>query len=575
MAGRRGRARRLAPGRGLRAAPPAGRVLRRARDRRAGAGRRGAGVVLGAGPPAPPGQRRPGRERAADRRADRRRRGRAGRGGAVTHVSPELTLVIPLLGAVIIALLGRWPNAREAVTLACAAALLLAVGSLFPAVLEHGARPAWRGPEVLPGLGLVLEVEPLGLIYAGVAALLWLPNSLYSIGYMRGHHETNQTRFFACFALSIASAMGIAFSGNLVTLFVFYEALSLATFPLVTHHGTEKAQRAGRLYVGFLFGTSMVLMLLAIVWTWTLTGTVDFRAGGILGDVSPGLTAVLFGLFMLGSGKAAVMPFHFWLPSAMVAPTPVSALLHAVAVVKAGVFVVLKVSVYVFGVDTVASGVHHEWLLYLAAATILIASIVAMTKDDLKARLAYSTVGQLSYIVLGAALGNSLGVAGGGLHIAMHAFGKITLFFCAGAIYVAAHKTKVSELTGLGRRMPFTMLAFAVGALSIIGLPPLGGAWSKWYLGLATLEAGHAGLLVVLLISSLLNVAYLLPIPLKAFFLPPPPGDGAHGGADEGIHEAPLPCLIALGLTALGSVALFFWPDLLLRLVTEVAPLGS
>ncbi|MCO5170922.1 MAG: monovalent cation/H+ antiporter subunit D family protein [Planctomycetes bacterium] len=484
-------------------------------------------------------------------------------------MTPEVTLVIPLVGAVLIALLGRWPNAREAVTLACAAALLAAVGSLVPAVLE-GARPAWRGPDVLPGLGLALEVEPLGLIYAGVAALLWLPNSLYSIGYMRGHHEGHQTRFFTCFALSIASAMGIAFSGNLFTLFVFYEALSLATFPLVTHHGTAKALRSGRLYVGFLFATSMVLMLLAIVWTWTLTGTVDFRPGGILGEVSPGLTAVLFGLFMLGSGKAAVMPFHFWLPSAMVAPTPVSALLHAVAVVKAGVFVVLKVSVYVFGVDTVAAGVHHEWLLYLAAATIVIASVVAMTQDDLKARLAYSTVGQLSYIVLGAALGNALGVVGGGLHIVMHAFGKITLFFCAGAIYVAAHKTKVSELTGLGRRMPVTMLAFGVGALSIIGLPPLGGAWSKWYLGLATLDAGHAGLLAVLLLSSLLNVAYLLPIPLKAFLLPPP-----EGTPDEGVREAPLPCLIALGLTALASAALFFWPDLLIRLVTEVAPLGS
>lgn len=488
----------------------------------------------------------------------------------MTPLSPELIVALPLVGALVVGLLGRWPNAREAATLVCAALLLAGVGSLLPAVLE-GARPAWRGPEVAPGLTLSFEVEPLGLIYAGVAALLWLPNSLYSIGYMRGHGEAHQTRFYVCFALSLASAVGIAFSGNLFTLFVFYEALSLATYPLITHHGTPAAQRGGRVYVSFLFGTSMVFLLLAMVWTWTLTGTVDFRPGGIMAEVEPGLRAALFVLFMLGCGKAAIMPFHFWLPAAMVAPTPVSALLHAVAVVKAGVFVVLKVAVYVFGVDMVATGVRHEWLLYLAGATILVASVVAATRDNLKVRLAYSTVSQLSYIVLGAALGNALGVVGGGLHIAMHAFGKITLFFCAGAIYVAAHKTKVSELSGLGRRMPVTMLAFGVGALSIIGLPPLGGAWSKWYLGLATLESGHGWLLAVLLVSSLLNVAYLLSIPLRAFFLAPPAGSDA----GEGLREAPLPCLLALCFTALGSVVLFFWPDLLLRLMTEVAPLGD
>lgn len=483
--------------------------------------------------------------------------------------SPELAVLVPLVGALAIGLLGRWPNVREAATLLCSALLVAVVGALFGPTLE-GARPAWHGPEVAPGLALVLEVEPLGLVYAGVAAVLWLPNSIYSIGYMRGHQETHQTRFFVCFALSIASAMGIAFSANLFTLFTFYETLSLATYPLITHHGTPEARRGGRVYVSFLFGTSMALLLLAIVWTWTLTGTVDLRPGGILDDIAPGMRALLFVLYMLGCGKAAVMPLHFWLPSAMVAPTPVSALLHAVAVVKAGVFVVLKVCVYVFGLDAVAGGVRHEWLLYLAGCTILVASVIASTRDNLKARLAYSTVSQLSYIVLGAALGSALGVVGGGLHIVMHAFGKITLFFCAGAIYVAAHKTRVSELSGLGRRMPVTMLAFAIGALSIVGLPPLGGAWSKWYLGLATLDAGYAWLLVVLLVSSLLNVAYLLSIPLRAFFLPPPAGD-----EDDGVHEAPLPCLLALCFTAAACLLLFFRPDPVLRLMTEVAPLGQ
>jgi len=489
----------------------------------------------------------------------------------VSPVPPEVSILIPLVGAVLIGLTGRWPNLREGVTLTCAGVLLAAVATLFPAVLADGLRPRWEGPEVAPGVGFLLEVEPLGLIYAGVAAFLWIPNSIYSIGYMRGHHEQRQTRFYACFALAIASALGIAFAGNLFTLFVFYETLTLSTYPLVAHHGTPQAQRSGRLYLGFLLTTSMALLLLGIVWVWSLTGTIAFEPGGILADVPTGTRVVLYVLLMLGVGKAAVMPFHFWLPAAMVAPTPVSALLHAVAVVKAGVFIVLKLTVYVFGVDVVRSGVGHEWLVYLAAGTILVASLVALTRDNLKARLAYSTVSQLSYIVLGAALGNAYGVVGGGVHIAMHAFGKITLFFCAGAIYVASGKTRVSELSGLGRRMPITMAAFAVGALSIVGLPPLGGAWSKWYLGLATLDSEHRLLLSVLLLSSLLNVAYLLPIPVRAFFQTDP-GDP---GAEQGLREAPLPCLIALVVTALGSLALFFYPDLLLQITTEVAPLGD
>ncbi|RMG08812.1 MAG: monovalent cation/H+ antiporter subunit D family protein [Planctomycetota bacterium] len=434
-------------------------------------------------------------------------------------------------------------------------ALLAAVLSLLPAV-SGGEAPRWTGPELVAGLRVVFEVEPLGLLYALVAASLWIPNSIYSVGYMRGHHEGNQTRFFACFALALASVMGIAFAGNLFTLFIFYEALSLVTYPLVTHHGSPEARRAGRIYVGILFGTSMGLFLLGILAVWALSEphTVDFVRGGIpaLRALSPALQGVLFALFVLGIGKAALMPFHFWLPAAMVAPTPVSALLHAVAVVKAGVFCVLKVCVYVFGIDLVAAPATGDWLVYLAAGTILLASLIALRQDNLKARLAYSTVSQLSYIVLGAAVGNALGIVGGALHVVMHACGKITLFFCAGAIYVATGATRVSQLTGMGRSMPLTFAAFLLGTLSIIGLPPMGGAWSKWYLGLATLESAHPWLLAVLLISSVLNVAYLLPIPIKAFFLPPP------DGRERGFSEAPWTCVVAAALTALGSLALFF-----------------
>jgi len=477
-----------------------------------------------------------------------------------------LALLVPLLGAAGIRVTGRKPNLREGVTLLTATILFALVLSLVPAV-EGGDRPGLVLGELLPGLLLELEVEPLGLLFALVASSLWILTSIYSIGYMRGHREKNQTRFYAFFAIAIASAMGVAFAGNLFTLFVFYEVLTLCTFPLVTHHQSQAAKLAGRVYLGILLGTSIGFQLLAIVWTYFLAGTLDFRPGGILAGtgMSAGASAALLALFVFGIGKAAVMPFHRWLPAAMVAPTPVSALLHAVAVVKAGVFAVMKVSVYIFGWEFMAESGASDWVIWAAGATIILASLVAFTKDNLKARLAYSTVSQLSYIVLGALLANRWGIIGGGMHIAMHAFGKITLFFCAGAVMVAAHKTEISQMKGLGRTMPITFGAFFIGSLSIIGLPPAGGAWSKWFLGLGTLEAGELGLLAVLMVSSLLSLVYLLEVPVKAFFLRPDDPD-----ARPGIREAPLPSLLALTATALVTLGLFLYPKVVHDLMTLV-----
>jgi len=459
-------------------------------------------------------------------------------------------LALPLAGAVAIVAAGRWPNLREALTLATAVALFACVCVLYPEVAA-GGRPALTLFEVLPGLAIAFEVEPLGMLFALVASGLWIVTSVYSVGYMRGNEEQNQTRYYAFFAVSLGAAMGIAFAGNMFTLFVFYEVLTLATYPLVAHSGTEQAKLGGRVYLGLLLGTSIALQLVAIVWTWQLTGTLDFERGGILaGHAEPWVVSALLALYMFGIGKAALMPFHRWLPAAMVAPTPVSALLHAVAVVKAGVFTVLKVAVYVFGLDLMAGG---EWLQWIAAFTLLAASVVALSKDNLKARLAYSTVSQLSYIVLAAALANSTAIVGGGLHILMHAFGKITLFFCAGAIYTAAHKTEVSQLDGLGRRMPFTFLAFFIGALSVIGLPPAGGSWSKFHLMLGALEAGQLVMVGVLAVSTLLNIAYLMPVVARGFLLPAP--GPARGG---GLAEAPIACVGPLVFTATGCIVLFF-----------------
>lgn len=476
-------------------------------------------------------------------------------------------ILLPFVGAAAVGVLGRWPNVRETATLVTTVLTFGVVVMIYAAVAD-GARPGLVLAEPFPGLPIAFEVEPLGMVFGLLASFLWIVTSLYAIGYMRGHHEENQTRFYLFFAISIGSALGVAFAANMFTLFVFYEALTLCTFPLVTHSGTEKAKRAGRVYLGILIGTSIGFQLLGIIWTWTLTGTLDFRNGGVFdSSISAGVLGVLFALYVFGIGKAALMPFHRWLPAAMVAPTPVSALLHAVAVVKAGVFTVLKVSIYLFGMETLTQSGASEWLAYVAGATILIASLVAMRKDNLKARLAYSTVSQLSYVVLGAMLVTPLGWLGGSMHIVMHAFGKITLFFCAGAIMVATHKTEISQMRGLGRAMPITMGAFLIGALSIIGLPPLGGMWSKWYIAMGTLDNNQLVLLAVLMISSLLNVAYLLPVPIRGFF------SRAEEQSDPaaGIQEAPWNCVVALSVTALGCIVLFFYPDPLYQLLKQMS----
>jgi multicomponent Na+:H+ antiporter subunit D len=388
---------------------------------------------------------------------------------------------------------------------------------------------------------------------------------------MRGHGESSQTRFYAFFAVAIFAALGVAFARNMFTLFLFYEVLTLSTYPLVTHHRTDEARRAGRVYLGVLLSTSVGLLLLGMVWAWSLAGTLEFVPGGVLaGRADNREIGLLLALFAFGIGKAALMPFHRWLPAAMVAPTPVSALLHAVAVVKAGVFTVMKVCVYLLGTDLLRESGANLWLIYAAVATLTLASLIALTKDNLKARLAYSTVSQLAYIVLGAALANAWGVIGGSMHIAMHAFGKITLFFCAGAYYVAAHKTEVSEMRGIGRTMPVTTFAFFIGSLSVIGLPPLGGTWSKWFLMLGAAEAHQVVALCALMLSSLLNIAYLMPVVVRGFFRAPEPT-----GSPAGIKEAPLFCVIPLCFTAAACLALFFFADEIYALLAPLARIGG
>jgi len=482
---------------------------------------------------------------------------------AVTLI--QLAIVIPAVGAIFIALAGRVnENLRETVTLVTAALLATTVWSLVPEIY-NGGRPGFTVAELVPGISIAFKVEPLGMMFAALASSLWIINTIYSIGYMRGNNEKNQTRFYVMFAVSLAAAIGIAFSGNLITLFLCYEILTLATYPLVSHKGDENTVRSARVYLGVLLTTSIGLLLPAIIWTYYVAGTGDFVAGGILeGKMMGPAVGLLLGLYVFGVGKAAVMPVHKWLPAAMVAPTPVSALLHAVAVVKAGVFTVTKVIVYTFGVDFLFAEPSSSWLLYAAAFTIIASSLVALRQTNLKRLLAYSTIAQLSYVVMAAAILKPLAEIGAAVHIVAHAFGKITLFFAAGAIYVAAKKTELYQLHGIGHRMPWTCAAFTIGALGMIGVPPTGGFVSKWFILAGAFQDDNFVAIATIIISTALNAAYFLPVIYMMWFSK----EKEAPKIDHG--EAPIAAVIALTITAALSIGFFFFNGPVLELEQQV-----
>jgi multicomponent Na+:H+ antiporter subunit D len=484
----------------------------------------------------------------------------------VEDIRPLIAFVAPLVGVFGIAWAGeKRKNLRETFTFLVAIIQASAVLSMIPIILS-GKIVEFHIWQVFTNVPLLLRVDGFGLLFACVASVLWIATTVYAIGYMRGLHEHAQTRFYSFFAISLSATMGVAFSANLLTIYFFYEMLSVSTFPLVTHMQDKEARTGGRTYLGYLLFTSLCLLLPAMSWcyVWLDGGTVtmDFLADtGKVGEFSQTTQITLLALFTFGFAKAGIMPLHSWLPGAMVAPTPVSALLHAVAVVKVGVFCVIRVYSDIFGTEVLQNLDGEDWLIGIACATILISSLIALSQDNLKRRLAFSTIGQLGYVVLGATLATDMGIGGSVLHIAMHACGKITLFFCAGAIFVASGKKYVSQLRGLGRKMPITMGAFMIGSLSVIGLPPLGGFVSKWYLALGALDRDAIWVVVVLLLSSLLNVFYLLPVAVTAFFRTEETEE------NPGIQEAPMTCVVPLALTAVGCFVLFFLADPLLRLV--------
>ncbi len=482
-----------------------------------------------------------------------------------------LAVLIPLIGAGLIMLTGKRPNLREAVSLLSAVGLFITVLCLAPGVLA-GTVYQWTLFELLPGLSFRLRADALSMVFALVASFLWILAVFYSAGYMRGLKEKSQTRFSTCFALALFGAMGCAFSDNLLTLYLFYEIVSITTYPLVAHHQDRAGYDGARKYIAYLTAAAKALILPAMVLLYVLNGHLDFAydaASGILSeDIHRWVVTGIYIALLIGFAKNGLIPLHHWLPGAMVAPTPVSALLHAVAVVKVGVFSTVRVMLYVFGTETMAAfnlGIPTAWFVSI---TIIAASLIALGKDDLKARLAFSTVSQLAYIILGVALLTSSGIAGGVIHIANHAFAKITLFFCAGAIYVASHRKRISEMSGLGRSMPWTFAAFAIASLSMIGVPGVAGFISKWHLLIGSWDAGSIGLIGVLLLSTLLNAAYFAPIAYHAFFgQPPPPKEG-----EEPVSEASLWMLIPLLVTAFISVLIGIFPGVFMQFVHLVVP---
>ncbi|EMA21749.1 cation:proton antiporter [Haloarcula marismortui] len=460
----------------------------------------------------------------------------------ITSLRPLFAILVSAVAIPVILSLKRRPNVREGVTITVAVAKFAIVASMVPGVLS-GMRYVFSFGQLATGIELAFRVDALGLLFGLLASLLWIVTSFYSIGYMRGLDEHAQTRYFASFAASLASAVGVAFASNLLTLFVCYELLTVSTYPLVTHDETDEARAAGRKYLAYTFGGG-VAVLGGTVLVFVLAGTTAFTPGGLEGLVTadPTLARAAFALLAAGFGvKAALMPVHSWLPDAMVAPTPVSGLLHAVAVVKSGVFGIARVVLDVYGTGTMEQLGVGLPLAAIAAFTLLTASIIALRQDNLKRRLAYSTISQLSYIVLGLGLLHGQALTGGLLHIPAHAFMKLTLFFCAGAIHVETHTDDISDMAGIGKRMPLTMAAFAVAAAGMAGIPLVAGFVSKWYLviGALSLESGGLVFAAALLVSGVLNIAYFWPIVYQAYFESPEGHDekpligGPLGGRDE------------------------------------------
>jgi len=478
----------------------------------------------------------------------------------ITSVRPLIPVAVTFASPFLIRLMAKDENRREAVSFILAFITFLTVVSMAPGILK-GHIYTYTLFTILPGIKVTFCADGLSMVFALISSFLWILTTSYNIGYMRTLKEHAQTRYYVCFSVAIFGAQGISFAGNIFTLYLFYEIITLFTYPLVAHYQTQEAFEAGKKYLVYLLGTSKLFFLPAMILTYVLCGTLDFQLGDIHkgifpADANPALVIAVYILFLAGLTKTAMMPLHGWLPSAMVAPTPVSGLLHAVAVVKAGAFSVCRIMLSCFGLDSLDRLGLGTPTAYVAGFTIIAAALIALTKDDIKARIAYSTVSHLSYIVMGVAMLSQGGVEGGISAIAHDAFPKITLFFAAGCIIVVTGSKKISHMNGLGRRMPWTFGAFALATLSFIGLAPASGFLSKFYLITGAMDARQTIPMLVILGSVLLNMAYFGPIVIRGFFFPP-----VEGVDMEQYAEAPRTMLIPMFMIAVLSILIGFYPQ--------------
>jgi len=478
----------------------------------------------------------------------------------IESIRPFLAVAVSLLGAVFIVVTRKLPSAREGVSLASSSLMFVIVLSMLPEVLD-GKIFVYSLFTINSAISISFRVDAMGLLFAITASFLWLMITIYSIGYLRALKEKAQTRYYLCFAMALSASMGVAFASNLLTLYLAYELVGFFYYPLVVHKQTKEAYIKGNRYVFYIFVLGKIFMLASFL-AYGLSGTLDLNPKGIFpAGIDPTLLTITFLLFLVGISKAAMVPFHAWLPAAMVGPMPVVA---ALAVIDIGAFGILRAAYFVFGMETLKTLDLGLPLVVFSCFTIVAASVMALTKDDLKTRLVYSTIGQISYTLLGAALLVSTGLTGGILQIVNHGIAKVTLFFCAGAIYAVSGKTKVSELNGIGKQMPITMTAFTLGAFSIIGVPPFAGFVSKWYLVIGAVEVEQYYAVAALVLSSILSATYLLPVVYAAFFRDLPAGEKPER------REAPVYMLVPLVLTAIGTLALFFAPSIFLDLARVV-----
>lgn len=481
-------------------------------------------------------------------------------------------IIVPIIAGILVRVFNM-EDRRKRQRFVGAAVILSAVITIAVLLMLQGQ--SFRFFSVAPGFSFELAVDSMSVVFGLLVSILWVFTTFYAFGYMS--HEGNEVRFFTFFTMAMGVSVGLALAANPITLYLFYELLTFITFPLVVHAGTEEAIRAGRKYLAYsIFGATLSLVSIVFLTAFSagVTGELPFALGGVLNAAlvqnNEGLLQAMYFVGFLGFGvKSAVFPLHGWLPSAYVAPTPVTALLHAVAVVKAGVFGILRLTYYAYGTELIKDSWVQIVCLALIFITILYGSSSALRTRHLKKRLAYSTISQLSYILFCAMMLSDIGLQAALVYMVFHAIIKITLFFCCGSVMFTTGVTDVREMSGYGKIMPVTFVCFAISALALTGVPPTAGFFGKFMIASAAFGSGQKAMgaigAVVVMISAMLTALYLLPLSLKAFF----PAKGREV-ADTTRKEAPAVMTRPVALLTVLVIVFGLFPGLIYGFISTI-----